>query len=408
MNYYSDIFTNPTKLFENNYKTLEQSKTSCLFMLDTNVLLLPYTVGSKELNEIERVYNFLLQDNRLFISAQVAKEFAKNRPKKLGDIFKSISDHLSRVKDLEMPKYPMLGNLPEYEKITALQNDCNKLVKDYKSELRKILSYIQSLNWNDPVSKIYSNLFKSHLIIDNNWDFENTKKELESRLKFNVPPAYKDKAKEDGGIGDYIIWKDIIKLATDHQKDVVFVTGDEKADWFHQSMETKIYPRFELVHEFKESTQGKDVHLISLSDLVQLFSTDQATIETIRSAETIIRTRRLSSLVRRHAIIQAGSKCQLCHLDGAIDGNEGQSFLEIHHLKRLSEGGEDSLQNIVVLCPNCHKTVEERLKKDSDFFGGSPCQMSGQICPSCKVGIVDVAPDQNGVVCNICGLYIPA
>ena len=408
MNTYTDIFTNPTKLFENSYKTVEQSKATCIFMLDTNVLLLPYTVGSKELNEIERVYRLLLENNRLFISAQVVREFAKNRPKKLGDMFKSISDHLSRVKELEMPKYPMLGNLPEYGKITVLQNDCNKLVKDYKSELKKILSYIQSLNWNDPVSKIYSELFKSSLIVDNNWAFDDTKKELEARLKFNIPPAYKDKGKEDGGIGDYIIWKDIIKLAVEQKKDLVFVTGDEKADWFHQSNEAKIYPRFELVHEFKETTEGKNVHLISLSDLIQLFSKDQATIDTIRSAESVLRSRRTNPFTRGQAIANAGSKCQLCKIDGSTDGNKGMSFLEIHHLKRLSEGGEDSLQNIVVLCPNCHKMVEERLKNDSNFSGGSPCQMSGQICPGCKVGLVDVAPDQDGVVCNICGLYIPA
>ncbi len=35
------------------------------------------------------------------------------------------------------------------------------------------------------------------------------------------------------------------------------------------------------------------------------------------------------------------------------DGDE--PFLEVHHIKFLSKGGEDSLENTVALCPNCHR-----------------------------------------------------
>lgn len=44
----------------------------------------------------------------------------------------------------------------------------------------------------------------------------------------------------------------------------------------------------------------------------------------------------------------------------------------------------------------------------SQFHGGSPCQMSGQKCPACHIGIVDVTPGEEGVTCNNCGLFIPA
>jgi hypothetical protein len=46
--------------------------------------------------------------------------------------------------------------------------------------------------------------------------------------------------------------------------------------------------------------------------------------------------------------------------------------------------------------------------KSSPFIGGSPCQMSGQKCPGCNEGIMDVEPSQEGVSCNRCGLFIPA
>jgi len=43
-----------------------------------------------------------------------------------------------------------------------------------------------------------------------------------------------------------------------------------------------------------------------------------------------------------------------------------------------------------------------------EFVDGSPCQMSGQSCPACKIGVLDIDSDGNGVRCNKCGLYAPA
>jgi RNase H-fold protein (predicted Holliday junction resolvase) len=48
------------------------------------------------------------------------------------------------------------------------------------------------------------------------------------------------------------------------------------------------------------------------------------------------------------------------------------------------------------------------VSKEKIFYGGSPCQMSGQECPACHKGVVDVAPGEQGVICNKCGLFIPA
>ena len=42
-----------------------------------------------------------------------------------------------------------------------------------------------------------------------------------------------------------------------------------------------------------------------------------------------------------------------------------------------------------------------------EFVPGSPCQMSGQRCPSCGEGVMDVDASQSGVECNKCGLFIP-
>ncbi|HYD75078.1 Fic family protein [Ramlibacter sp.] len=43
-----------------------------------------------------------------------------------------------------------------------------------------------------------------------------------------------------------------------------------------------------------------------------------------------------------------------------------------------------------------------------EFMPGSPCQMSGQRCPACGEGVMDVSPGEHAVMCNVCGLEIPA
>lgn len=35
--------------------------------------------------------------------------------------------------------------------------------------------------------------------------------------------------------------------------------------------------------------------------------------------------------------------------------SDGTPFLEVHHRQQLSDGGEDTLENAIALCPNCHR-----------------------------------------------------
>lgn len=39
-------------------------------------------------------------------------------------------------------------------------------------------------------------------------------------------------------------------------------------------------------------------------------------------------------------------------------------YLEAHHLKWLSKGGTDTIDNVVALCPNCHRKMHELNDKD--------------------------------------------
>ncbi|MBU3905184.1 MAG: HNH endonuclease [Nanoarchaeota archaeon] len=46
-------------------------------------------------------------------------------------------------------------------------------------------------------------------------------------------------------------------------------------------------------------------------------------------------------------------KCIICHKN--IKRDDNKPYIESHHVQPLSEGGSDTADNIIIVCPNCHK-----------------------------------------------------
>lgn len=46
--------------------------------------------------------------------------------------------------------------------------------------------------------------------------------------------------------------------------------------------------------------------------------------------------------------------CQLCEQPAPFKNKKGEPHLHTHHIKWLSKDGEDSINNTVAICPNCH------------------------------------------------------
>ena len=55
--------------------------------------------------------------------------------------------------------------------------------------------------------------------------------------------------------------------------------------------------------------------------------------------------------------IRARGICQLCNREAPFTDQNGDPYLECHHIIWLSEGGMDSIDNCVALCPNCHRKM---------------------------------------------------
>jgi len=61
--------------------------------------------------------------------------------------------------------------------------------------------------------------------------------------------------------------------------------------------------------------------------------------------------------IGEYAKRRANGYCQLCNTPAPFKNKNGEPYLETHHIKWLSNGGADSIDNTVALCPNCHRKM---------------------------------------------------
>jgi 5-methylcytosine-specific restriction endonuclease McrA len=76
------------------------------------------------------------------------------------------------------------------------------------------------------------------------------------------------------------------------------------------------------------------------------------TVETTNAT----RFRRLAS-VQGWVLCRAKQACEGCCSSAPFLTDDDLPFLEVHHIRPLAEGGPDTVDNAVALCPNCHRRL---------------------------------------------------
>lgn len=55
-------------------------------------------------------------------------------------------------------------------------------------------------------------------------------------------------------------------------------------------------------------------------------------------------------------LIRANGVCEICSNRAPfLRKRDGTLYLEVHHKIQLARGGEDTIENAIALCPNCHR-----------------------------------------------------
>ena len=169
----------------------------------------------------------------------------------------------------------------------------------------------------------------------------------------------------DSGIGDYLIWKTILHLGETNKRSVIFVSGDEKADWQHGSGGSGFLPRYELQAEFRRISDGNDLYIIPLSRLLEIQKAEESSVDEIRTEEKRIRESTLVEVecpeceeLSEYELGEAvGSSalptCILC--DSKFHLHRTRTGVTVHRFKSPSFDSKRSTEKQLeeVKCPHC-------------------------------------------------------
>lgn len=283
--YLDKVFPEPDKIFSENFKSAKEIISDAIIVLDTNILLVPFDTNEKNFIDIKTIYLKYKEENRLFIPARVAREFANNRANKIGDVFlqvRQLKDNLNSG-IFKINQYPILENNNDYRKLIGIFSSIQTEIKESRKHLENIENHIQSWTWNDNVSIAYKEIFTPDIIVEVQKNKKEIEEELAFRIEYKIAPGFKDSKKIDDGIGDFVIWQTLLEIARKKCKNLIFVTNDQKNDWFYKQDKIGLYPKYELFDEFRRFTEGKSVAIINFVRFLELSNANAKTIEEIKT-----------------------------------------------------------------------------------------------------------------------------
>lgn len=283
-------FPNVAECLSFSHPAFEAVKDECLIVLDASVLLLPYEsdLGESGFEELTNVYAELAKNGRLLVPAQALREFVKRRGDKICELLQMLDSF--QIQSVTDKSFPLQESFEQLRRFAELRSEANEKIKECRQSLRAAIEQVQKWNWNDPVSEAYRRILKDGVIYEPKCEDVDVQEEVKRRFAGRVPPGY-----EDGGRpGDFLIWQSLKEVATRLKCASAFVTKETKKDWvshvrrthtYSPSLDELLLPRFELVDEFRRTTNGKPFFVLPLHALLMAFGVKAETVEKVKEGE---------------------------------------------------------------------------------------------------------------------------
>lgn len=139
-----DLLPDASDAYAADVRDIGEAVKDADVVLDTNVLLIPYGAGTASLSAITAVYDSLVSGKRLYLPAQVVREFIKNRPRKISELLQGISNKISRVLPPGELSYPILEGLSAYADLQRAAAGIAEGIKELKKANGEMLRTIRS------------------------------------------------------------------------------------------------------------------------------------------------------------------------------------------------------------------------------------------------------------------------
>jgi predicted nucleic acid-binding protein len=294
-------FTKPSE------KQVEKSLEEDLIFLDTNVLLNLYRYNSQTRDKLLEVLRAL--SGRVWLTSYSGLEYFRNR---LGVIqqqyrrFQEVKDAVeagykdlnTSLDNLQLEKRHSVISTTEFRANLVKERD--RLFKSLDEWREKEIT----IGGDDPVlSAIVEIVGDKMTDMPDQAKVDGWDKLAKERYEKGVPPGFRDVGKSTGehpyayfqGVtfsrahGDYYIWVQVLEIAEKLKSSVIFVTDDEKEDWWNRVGSSRTQgPRPELCSEFAARVPGGRLFMYTSARFLELAASSlntevqQATIDEVR------------------------------------------------------------------------------------------------------------------------------
>lgn len=237
---------------DEDYKKIWEN---ALIVVDANVILNFYRYNDETRKELWGI----LDDSkeRLWMPFQVGFEYCKNRETVIESVqesFKIVKAQIDKCEHEIENVLQQVGNrdIKCKKDIIQLIQQTNQKVKEKIDKEKEEKSDFEK---QDSIMKKILELYDGKCEEKVSEDvLEEIKKVALIRLENKIPPGYEDYKKEKS-YGDYYIFWSFIKKAKEDKRDVIFITDDEKEDWYLKKNGINQGGRPELLQEFYEKTE---------------------------------------------------------------------------------------------------------------------------------------------------------
>lgn len=232
-----------------------------VIVFDTNILLSLYTISDKAKVDVFDMMKAL--ECQLWLPHKVAEEFYCSRPQKMDEAY-----------IFRKAVFTLLDNaVKQTSDRCCFYKELSKSVTNLKEHIDKIILSRKQDYENDTVVDTLEKYFEGK-VGDKFSDerYEEIENEFQKRInnKDNCPGG-QDKQKKFNSSGDYIIWNQMIEHSKEIQKNIIFVTDDQKSDWCAKIGEQKV-ARPDLLIEFKKKTDGCLIKIYNFEHFSEVYN----------------------------------------------------------------------------------------------------------------------------------------
>lgn len=264
-------------------------ESDVVLVFDTNVFLDLYRYSINLSRLSLNVLNELNQ--QVWLPRQVYNEFMRHYEEEQRKAFSKYAklerDLNGRIDSFNSTIFKDIRGFKRYAfpNLDLLEERITCIVEELKTEVANVRGSLRELEqenrqiFNDGAIEALINNLNSNGRIGPEYSYRELieiYKEGEVRYSYDIPPGYRDKGKKTlDKFGDLIMWKQILSYSNICNNNIIFITNDEKEDWWDKDNNNQACIKTELYDEITEymNPDEHEFYMLKFNQFLELYTT---------------------------------------------------------------------------------------------------------------------------------------